>query len=116
MLDQVTVAVVSPLGFSDAGFENPNLGSGNSAFQYDPAASTWSFSGTAGVAGNSSGFTAANPTAPQGSQVGFIQAIGTIGQVVNFAAAGSYLIGVTPPSGATTAPAPRRSRCWWTAR
>ncbi|MGZ3381638.1 MAG: C2 family cysteine protease, partial [Isosphaeraceae bacterium] len=39
-----------------------------------------------------SGFTAGNPNAPQGSQVAFLQATGTISQVVNFAAAGSYLI------------------------
>ena len=47
------------------------------------------------MAGNGSGFTAGNPNAPQGSQVAFLQAAGTISQVVNFATAGSYLIGVS---------------------
>ena len=61
----------------------------------DPTGSAWSFSGAAGLAGNGSGFTAGNPNAPQGSQVAFLQGTGTISQVVNFAAAGSYLISVS---------------------
>ena len=47
------------------------------------------------MAGNGSGITGGNPIAPQGSQVAFIQATGTISQVVDFAAAGSYLISVS---------------------
>ena len=39
-----------------------------------------------------SAFTSGNPNAPQGSQVAFLQKTGTISQVVNFAAAGSYVI------------------------
>ena len=49
----------------------------------DPTGSAWSFSGTAGLAGNGSGFTAGNPDAPQGSQVAFLQAAGTMTQVVD---------------------------------
>ena len=83
---------MSPTGFTNSGFENPILGTGNSAFQYDPTGSAWSFSSTAGVAGNGSGITGGNPIAPEGSQVGFIQGTGSMSQVVDFASPGSYLI------------------------
>ncbi|MGZ3353985.1 MAG: C2 family cysteine protease [Isosphaeraceae bacterium] len=87
---------VSPTGFTDPGFENPSKGTGGSAYQYDPKGSAWSFSGSAGLAGNGSGFTSGNPNAPQGSQVAFLQKTGTISQVVNFfPAAGSYQISVS---------------------
>ena len=86
---------VSPTGFTDPGFENPSQGTGGSAYQYDPTGSAWSFSGSAGLAGNGSGFTAGNPNAPQGSQVAFLQKTGTISQVVNFPAAGTYQISVS---------------------
>jgi len=80
----------------DPGFEDTILGTGGSAYQYDPTGTAWSFSGTAGVAGNGSGFTSGNPNAPQGSLVAFLQKTGTISQVVNFfPAAGSYQISVS---------------------
>ena len=47
---------------TDPGFELPSVGSGGSAFQYAPAGSPWTFSGTAGVAGNASGFTSGDPS------------------------------------------------------
>ena len=87
--------IVSPTGFTDPSFENPSQGSGESAYQYDPTGSAWSFSGSAGLAGNGSGFTSGNPNDPQGSQVAFLQKTGTISQVVDFAAAGSYMISVS---------------------
>ena len=94
LLDQVNINNVAPTGFSDPGFESPSQGSGESAYQYDPAGSAWSFSGDAGLSGNGSGFTAGNPNAPEGSQVAFVQMTGTASQVVVFptAAAGSYQI------------------------
>jgi cell surface hyaluronidase len=91
-LDQVRIDNVAPTGFTDPSFENPSLGAGPTAYQYDPTGSAWSFSGHAGLAGNGSGFTAGNPNAPQGSQVVFLQKTGSVSQVVNFAAAGSYVI------------------------
>ena len=48
-----------------------SVGAGN--WQYAPSGSPWTFSGTAGVSGNDSAITAGNPTAPQGSQVAFVQ-------------------------------------------
>ena len=82
----------SPANLLDPGFEYPIQGTGTSAYQYDPTGSAWTFSGTAGLAGNGSTFTSGNPNAPQGNQVAFVQRTGSISQVVSFAAAGSYLI------------------------
>jgi hypothetical protein len=69
---------------ADAGFESPVVGS--SAFQYDPAGAGWTFTGPAGIAGDGSGFTAANPPAPEGAQVGFVQEAGSLSQSVTLAA------------------------------
>jgi uncharacterized protein YkwD len=79
-------------GFSDPGFESPTVGTGASAYKYDPTSGTpWTFSGLAGVAGNSSGFTSGNPSAPQGTQAAFLQGTGSVSQAVTFAA-GNYTI------------------------
>ncbi len=91
-LDQININNVAPAGFTDPSFENPSLGSGTSAYQYDPTGTAWSYYGGAGVAGNGSSFTAGNPNAPQGTQVAFIQETGSISQSVNFASTGSYQI------------------------
>ncbi len=92
-IDQVSLSNALMPAVSDPGFESPNLGTGSSAFAYRPAGSPWSFSGTAGVSGNgTTAFTSGNPNAPQGSQVAFLQKTGSMSQVVNFAAAGSYII------------------------
>ena len=85
----VTVAAAAA-GLSDAGFESPSLGTGN--FQYDPTGTPWSYSGSAGVTSNGTGFSAGNPPAPQGVQVAFIQAGGAFSQVVNGMTAGSYVL------------------------
>lgn len=74
----------------NAGFEAPVVGSGSSAYVYNPAGASWTFSGGAGVSGNGSGFTAGNPNAPEGSQVGFVQATGTISQAIDGFSDGSY--------------------------
>jgi hypothetical protein len=72
------------------GFEDPAQGTGGSAYKYDPTGTAWSFSGSAGVAGNGSGFTSGNPNAPQGAQVGVLQGGGSFSQVVTGMAAGTY--------------------------
>ena len=59
-------------------------------FAYDPAGTPWSYTGSAGVAGNGSGFTAGNPDAPEGTQVGFLQGIDGFSQVVAGMPAGTY--------------------------
>ncbi len=76
--------------FLDAGFELPFVGVGTpDAFQYDPSGSPWTFTDTAGVAGNWGGLTDGNPDAPQGTQVAFLQDFGSISQDVYFPA-GTY--------------------------
>ena len=92
MLDQVGIDYVAPTGVTDPGFEGLSLGTGLSANKYDPTGSAWSFSGTAGVASNGSGFTYGNANALQGTQVGFLQDTGSFSQVVSLSATGFYLI------------------------
>ena len=94
-LDAVSIAVstssVPTVG--DSGFETVNVGN---SFAIDPTGSAWTFSGVAGngsgVAGNNSAFTSGNPNAPQGTQVGYIEAKGSITQSVAGWAAGNYTI------------------------
>jgi Ca2+-binding RTX toxin-like protein len=77
------------LGTLDAdGFEAPAVGAGS--FRYDPTGTPWTFAGSAGIAGNGSGFTAGNPNAPEGAQVAFLQGTGSFSQAVTNLAAGTY--------------------------
>jgi hypothetical protein len=85
LTEQVNAATT---GLQDAGFESPAVGAG--AFQYDPAGIPWAFAGSAGISGNGSGFTAANPNAPEGAQVAFLQGTGSFSQTVANLAAGTY--------------------------
>src|SRR5262249_30207215 len=75
--------------FSDPGFETHSVGAGS--YAYDPTGSPWTFSGKtdngSGLASNGSAFN--NPSAPEGSQVAFLQATGSISQVINLDA-GTY--------------------------
>ncbi len=80
-LDQITVSMLST-SLADSGFETPAVG--EHKYQYDPTTSPWTFQSSAGVAGNRSAVTAGNPLAPQGSQVAFIQALGSISQSITF--------------------------------
>jgi hypothetical protein len=91
-VDQLSITSATPNGFSDPSFGNPSQGSGGSAWTAQPSGSAWTFTGSAGLSGNASGFTSGNPNAPQGSQVAFIQESGIVSQVVNTAAAGPYVI------------------------
>jgi PKD repeat protein len=85
----VTVGGQASSTLQQGGFETPALGSGN--FAYAPAGSAWAFTAGAGIAANNSPFTSANPAAPQGSQVAFLQNTGSISQAVSMAA-GSYTL------------------------
>ncbi len=81
---------------NDPGFETPPVGTGFwDAFQTRPSGSPWTFTGSAGVAGNGSGFTIGNPNAPEGSQVAFLQTgadeIGSMSQSV-YLPSGTYTI------------------------
>lgn len=77
-------------GLSDAGFEGVTLPAGT--FRYQPTGTPWTYSALAGIAANNSGFTAGNPGAPLGNQVGFLQRQSTISQTASFLA-GTYAIG-----------------------
>ncbi|HWA99037.1 MAG TPA: hypothetical protein VG713_11120, partial [Pirellulales bacterium] len=92
LIDSVNIAAanISNGQIGDSSFEAVNVGSGGA--MYNPIASAWTFSGTAGVAGNGSGFTAGNPNAPVGGQVGFLQLGGSIAQVVRVANSGNYAV------------------------
>ena len=83
-----TITAAAPI--ADAGFEAVPVGTGSyTSFEYDPTGSAWNFSGSAGVAGNGSGFTSGNPNAPEGTQVGFLQGTGSFSQTVTLPA-GTY--------------------------
>jgi hypothetical protein len=83
------VAIHSPTGLEDSGFETPVVGSGN--FQPNPSGTGWTFSPVvSGVSGNGSPVTIGNPDAPEGSQVAFLGQ-GVISQAVNFSA-GTYSV------------------------
>jgi antitoxin (DNA-binding transcriptional repressor) of toxin-antitoxin stability system len=89
LVDQLSVVVALGNEPVDPGFELPGLAAG--AFQYSPTGSPWTFAGGAGVAANGSGFTYANPSAPQGAQVAFIQGTGSVSQSLDLSA-GTYSI------------------------
>jgi hypothetical protein len=77
-------------------FEAPSVGANAySAYAYagtvNAAVQPWVFSGNAGVAGNGSGFTSANPNAPAGTQVAFLQTQNSsVARSVTFAASGTH--------------------------
>jgi hypothetical protein len=88
-IDQVNLDPVALPQFADPGFDAPNVGSGTQA---DPTTSSWSFSGSAGLAGNGSTLTSTNPPAPQGTQVAYLSGTkSSISQTFG-AAAGKYSI------------------------
>jgi hypothetical protein len=87
------VAVAPPDGnlLANPGFESPAVGSGGGAYLYHPAPAGWVFDDGSGVTGNFSAFTYANPVAPEGGQVAFVQGGGSVAQVVNTAGGGYTL-------------------------
>ncbi len=87
-LDQIQI-IAPPTNIQDPGFETPAVGKGN--VQYNPTNSPWTFQGSSGVAANSSAFTGSNPHAPQGNQVAFIQALGSVSQSITFSS-GTFAI------------------------
>ena len=75
----------------NSGFEAPVLGSGN--FQYSPTGGSWTFANGGGISGMNSPFTGVPSAAPEGVQVAFIQATGTVSQLISgFQASANYVI------------------------
>ncbi len=63
------------------GFEAPVLAA--NSFQYKPSGASWTFVGGSGISTNASAFTAANPNAPEGKQVGILQGGANISQILS---------------------------------
>lgn len=77
---------------SDSSFETLRVGANTfSSFVYNPVVSGWVYSGTSGITGNYSGFTAGNTAAPDGTQVAFVQMQGSISTQVSLSA-GTYTV------------------------
>lgn len=70
--------------FLNHGFEEPAIGAD---FKHNPTGGSWSFRQNSGICGNGSAFGA--PTAPEGTQVGFLQGASDITQFVSLPA-GTY--------------------------
>ncbi len=88
-IDQVVlVEVTGQPPIADPSFEQVSVGAGG--FLPNPTGSPWSFSGSAGISGNNSGYTSSNPPPPEGSQVAVLQQTGSLSQTVSDWAAGSY--------------------------
>jgi hypothetical protein len=83
-----TVPVTAAALIGDSGFETVSAGS--AGYIYNPSGSAWAFSSASGISANASGFTSGNASAPAGSQVAFLQDLGTITQTVAGFTAGSY--------------------------
>ncbi|REG34604.1 G8 domain-containing protein [Archangium gephyra] len=70
-------------------FETPALPA-SPGYQYAPAGSGWTLVNGAGLSRDATAFTSANPSAPQGAQVLFLQGGGSASRTLNFPA-GYYL-------------------------
>ncbi len=89
---QNVVAGISSTAVNAGSFEAPDLPSGT--FQYTPGGSGWTFSGTAAISDNGSGFTNCNPGAPAGTQVLVLQGSGSVQQTVSVGATGAYRLNI----------------------
>jgi hypothetical protein len=68
---------------ANPGFETPVI----SSYQYNPSGGSWAFTALSGnngsgISANNSAFTAANPGAPQGLQVAYLQGLSSVSQSV----------------------------------
>ena len=89
LLDNVRVTApdIAAATVANFSFETPTQSSGAYAYQYNPASAGWTFSAASGLNGsgistNYTLITYGNTTAPNGSQVAFLQGTGTITQTL----------------------------------
>lgn len=68
----VSVTPLPVIAVPNPGFETPSI----PTYQYTPGGASWSFKGSSGISRNGSAFTAGNPGAPEGVQVGLLQQSG----------------------------------------
>lgn len=87
---QNVVAPITTTNINNGSFEAPDIAAGS--FQYNPAGSGWSFTGSAGISDNNSGFTNCNPASPVGTQVLLLQGVSNAQQSVSLASTGAYRI------------------------
>lgn len=80
----VSAAAIMTILVPNAGFENPVIAS----YLYNPTGASWTFNEGSGLSRNLSAFTFANPAAPEGFQVAFLQGGG--------ASISTQLEGLTP--------------------
>ena len=66
------------------------MNAGSAEYYTGETESNWTFTGDAGISSNDSGFTSANPAAPQGTQVAFLQETGGISQTI-----GGFVVGTS---------------------
>lgn len=98
------IANAATISVSNFGFETPVT----STFAYNPTGGSWTFSPSSnnsgsGLSANGSGFTSSNSSAPQGTQVAFLQKSGTISQTLSgFAPGGVYTITFSAANRATS--------------
>jgi RHS repeat-associated protein len=86
-----STAGATSLTVANPSFEAPVVGNGS--FQYSPTGASWTFTTGGGISGMNSGFTGSPSAAPDGNQIGFIQADGTISQAIaGFQANTNYVI------------------------
>jgi len=83
----LTTATFSGPVVGNNSFETPALGPGNFAYDINLTGTTWTFPsgqghGSTGISANNSGFTGANPPAPDGGQVAFVNGMDTISQTI----------------------------------
>jgi alpha-L-rhamnosidase len=74
----------TPQAVANFGFETPSVGT----YQYSPSNASWTFTAQAGnngsgITANGSLFNGSNPTAPQGTQVAFLQSVSIISQSIS---------------------------------
>jgi RHS repeat-associated protein len=72
---------------TNGGFETPSVQN----YQIAPTGSSWSYSGSSGIAANGGTMTSGNPPAPEGNQVAFIQNDGSLWKTATVAA-GTYTL------------------------
>ncbi len=82
---------ISYPGPQDGGFEEAFSDPDGNGYEYRPTGTPWTFSANAGYSENSTAFTSANPSAPEGSQVLFLQGLGSASQPVALDA-GTYTV------------------------
>ena len=75
----------------DGGFEAVFSDPNSNGYEYRPTGTPWTFYANAGYSKNATAFTSANPLAPEGSQVLFLQGLGSVSQPVALDA-GTYTV------------------------